>query len=297
MTEYEDKRVFVRTLEQLVTRRAVLDGKLVEIREQAGALVDTANEVAEATSHPDIAALDDVVRQADADVRALETDHRVLKAEQEFFVKAQKELQTWLNDEASLRKRRVILGDAVQLLGKAGLQQKLGEIALANVETGANAMLLSAGIQLTVQVLWAVHHQGLAKHCDKCGTAYATSARVKACTRCGATRGPNVTAKLVIDLSNRSGAAEDLAGIAVGLSASVWLRSKRAASWGSVCIDEPFGALDQHNKKALSVHVASLLKQSFSSAFIVAHDREILDALPQRITIVGTDKGSTIEVI
>lgn len=296
MDELADKRNRVNELERQATRREVLNGKLEELREQAGALVDTANEVAEATSPPDINELDQSVRDWDATVRKMEENVRVLGAEQAFFTKAAKDLQTWLVDEAALRKRRVMLGEAVQLLGKAGLQQQLGEIALANVETGANAMLQSAGIQLTVQVLWAVHHQGLAKHCDKCGTAYATSARVKACTRCGATRGPNVTAKLVIDLSNRSGAAEDLAGIAVGLAASVWLRGKRGASWGSVCIDEPFGALDQHNKKALSVHVASLLKQSFSSAFIVAHDREILDALPQRLTIVGSDKGSKLEV-
>ncbi len=295
--ELDDKRNRVNELERQHQRRIVLEGKLEELREQASALVDTANEVAEAESPPNIESLDAAVRTHERDVKRLEDELQVLTAELAFYEKATKEFTTWLNAEATLRQRRVMLGEAVQLLGKAGLQQKLGEIALANVETGANAMLASAGIQLTVQVLWAVHHQGLAKHCDKCGTAYATSARVKQCTRCGSPRGPNVTAKLVIDLSNRSGAAEDLAGIAVGLAASVWLRGKRAASWGSVCIDEPFGALDQHNKKALSVHVATLLKQSFSSAFIVAHDREILDALPQRITIVGSDQGSTLEAV
>jgi DNA repair exonuclease SbcCD ATPase subunit len=293
--ELEDKRNRVNELQRQASRRAVLEGKLEELREQAGALVDTANEVAESNEAPDIDALDTIVRQCAAEVRRLEDEQRVMQAEKVFLEKMSKQMQSWLADDAALRKKRVMLGEAVQLLGKAGLQQQLGEIALVHVEAGANAMLASAGIQLTVQVLWAVHHQGLAKHCDKCGTAYVTSARVKQCSRCGAARGPNVTAKLVIDLSNRSGAAEDLAGIAVGLAASVWLRGKRAASWGSVCIDEPFGALDQHNKKALSVHVATLLKQSFSSAFIVAHDREILDALPQRINIVGTDQGSKIE--
>lgn len=284
-----------RTLEAKVRDRTILEAKLDELREQAAALVDTANEVAEATNPPDLDALDDEVAKWEQEVQVLERNLMQLRQDKATLTKADNDFKQVLNREATLRKRRVMLGEALQLLGKTGLQQRLGEIALAHVEVGANAMLASAGIQLTVQVLWAVHNQGLAKHCDKCGTAYATSARVKQCTRCGAPRGPNTTAKLVIDLSNRSGAAEDLAGIAVGLAASVWLRNKRSASWGSVCIDEPFGALDQHNKRALSVHVSTLLKQSFSSAFIVAHDREILDALPQRVTIVGTDKGSILE--
>ena len=110
-----------------------------------------------------------------------------------------------------------------------------------------------------------------------------------------AERGPNVAAKLVIDLSNRSGAAEDLAGMAVGLAASQWLRSKRASAWSAAYIDEPFGALDAHNKRALSNHVATMLRRSFASAFVVAHDREILDAMPGRVVISAGPKGSTLE--
>ena len=275
--------------------RTELDSKLQVLREQANALVDTANEVAGAAQAPDIATLDDDVDTAEELVTNWTKQLADAKAELALFVKVVARYQQTLLDEGVLLKRRVLVSDALQLLGKTGVQQRLGEIALANVEVGANAMLASTGIPLAVSVLWATQNQGLAKHCDKCGTAYGTSAKIKTCTRCGAQRGPNTAAKLVIDLTNRSGAAEDLAGIAVGLSASAWLRAKRGSNWGSVCIDEPFGALDQHNKKALSVHVATLLKNSFASAFIVAHDREILDALPQRVSIVGTDAGSCFE--
>ena len=294
LSELDAKNKEVFEFEQQARQRVILDAKLGELREQAETMVDTANMVAQAIDPPDLEELDTNITAAEHDVQSAQLAHHQALADQKLYDDAWQQVQLIDAEDTAVRARRVMLAEAVQLLGRTGLQQKLGELALAEVEVGANAMLLSAGIPLTVSVAWSVQHQGLAKHCDKCGTAYTTtSARVKQCTRCGANRGANTTAKLVIELSNRSGAAEDLAGIAVGLSASVWLRSRRSSSWGSVCIDEPFGALDQHNKKALSVHVATLLKQSFSSAFIVAHDREILDALPQRVTIQGSDNGST----
>jgi DNA repair exonuclease SbcCD ATPase subunit len=118
---------------------------------------------------------------------------------------------------------------------------------------------------------------------------------VKECQRCGAQRGPHQIAKLDIDLTNRSGAAEDLAGIAVQLSASNWLRLKRCTPWTGACIDEPFGALDATNKRALAMHVATMLLDRFDLALVVAHDRGILDALPSQVAIVADEDGSKLE--
>ena len=290
-----DAREALLRLNGQVTRKAALQAKLDTLREQAGTLLDTANEVAQVANPPDIDALDKAVTEAEEAVTEAKATQNQVTEDSQWVASYSKELKGHESKRAKLTEKRALVLEAVQLLGKTGAQQKLAELALANVEQGANSLLLAAGIELSVSVSWVTHMQGAAKNCDQCGTAFPTSARVKTCQYCAAPRGKNVVAKLVIDLSNRSGAAEDLAGIAVGLAASQWLRHKRASGWSSVFIDEPFGALDTHNKKALSVHVATLLKRSFDSAFVVAHDKSILDALPSRITIIGTDKGSRLQ--
>ncbi len=51
----------------------------------------------------------------------------------------------------------------------------------------------------------------------------------------------------------------------------------------------------QANKRALSTHLATMLaspRYGFAQAFVVAHDRGIMDALPNRIELVGTREGT-----
>ena len=128
--------------------------------------------------------------------------------------------------------------------------------------------------------------------CDKCGAVYPASQKIKRCERCGADRGPKLVEKLEIELSDRSGAAEDLAGIALQLSAASWLRTQRGSQWSQAFIDEPFGALDVHGARALSTHLATMLGGQFASVLVVTHDRNISDALPGRIEIIAGKAGS-----
>ncbi len=104
-----------------------------------------------------------------------------------------------------------------------------------------------------------------------------------------------------IELTQRSGAAEDLAGLAVQIAASAWLRESRGSAWRSIAIDEPFGSLDSCHSRALGAHLAALLagKHGFLQSFVVAHDRASLDAFPSRIEIVGLPAGlgSSVSVV
>ena len=65
--------------------------------------------------------------------------------------------------------------------------------------------------------------------------------------------------RLDIELSDRSGAAEDLAGAAFQLSASAWLRSERNSAWSVALLDEPFSQLDAGNRRAFATHLAAML--------------------------------------
>lgn len=185
--------------------------------------------------------------------------------------------------------------EAVAILGREGAQKRVASLALGQIEDGANALLRAAGVALGVRFIWAREGKGMAKQCGDCGAPFPASARAKQCPRCGAVRGPHMIAKLDIELTNSSGAADDLAGIAVQLAASNWLRLKRGTPWAAVCIDEPFGALDRTNRNALAVHVATMLRDRFDLALVVAHDRAILDALPAQVAIVADASGSSLE--
>lgn len=122
---------------------------------------------------------------------------------------------------------------------------------------------------------------------------------MKVCARCGAERGPKVDEKVDFTLSDRSGAAEDLAGFHLQIAAAAWLYGQRGVPWRVIAVDEPFGALDEAHRNAMGVHVAALLRSryAFEQAFVIAHDVGSTDAMPGRIRVIaGTDGWSRVEV-
>ena len=197
----------------------------------------------------------------------------------------------------SIRNSIKVHQQAVVILGKNGVQRRLAETALNQITEMANNALREAGIDLTVSVRWSREGTGLADDCSVCGAAYPKGRGVKQCVRCGAERGAKLIEKIEVELSDVSGAAEDLAGVVISLSAGAWLRASRDASWSCVCIDEAFGSLDVANCSALSTHLAALISQyGFEQAFIVSHTRGVNDLMPGRIVITATEEGSSINV-
>lgn len=190
----------------------------------------------------------------------------------------------------ALRKTRSILG-------RNGAQRELARVMIADVEHGANDALKECGIDLSVEIRWQHEGQGLAKTCENCGHQYgASGARVKLCPICGAERGPNLIDRMEVILSDRSGAAEDLAGAAVQLAAMAWLRIERQSVLSIAVLDEPLGALDKANRAALSSHLVAMLNSSYGveQAFVIAHHPDVCDALPERIEITASSDGSRI---
>lgn len=175
-------------------------------------------------------------------------------------------------------------------------QQLVSEGAVEAMGRGSNLALVEASIDLRVNVSWAREGDGLALACGECGAPFPKSQKVKECAWCGAKRGPKLTERLDILPSDRSGAADDLAGICFRLSASAWLRARKNIQWASACIDEPFGALDVANRRALAAHLTTMLggRYGFVQSFVVAHDRAITDGLPKRIELIGTREGTRI---
>jgi hypothetical protein len=197
--------------------------------------------------------------------------------------------------QAKLSTRRA----AAVIFGKQGAQRKVAEGALSEIEDASNDMLRETGIGLSVAVRWSREGQGLARACEACGAPFPASAKVKVCTRCKAGRGPNLINRLEVELSDRSGAAEDLGGAAIQLAASAWLRAERGSAWEVAMLDEPFGALDSTHRRAFGRHVAAMLsgRYGFRQGFVVAHSPDVLASLPGRIEIVGGKDGSSVRVV
>jgi DNA repair exonuclease SbcCD ATPase subunit len=177
------------------------------------------------------------------------------------------------------------------------LKRRVAERSLAQIEEGANSVLGESGIDLGLELQWSREGEGVAKTCEACGHPFPPSKKVKQCERCGADRGANLIDKLEPVLTNRSGGALDLAGLALQLSASRWLRDDRMSPWSTAFIDEPYGQLDETNRRALSAHIAGMLRgrYGFEQAFLIAHHSSVLDALPGRIEISA--QGSRENVV
>jgi hypothetical protein len=174
-------------------------------------------------------------------------------------------------------------------------QRLVAERVMAEIELASNAALQRAQVPLELQLRWARQGGSWATTCEECGAPFPKTAKAKECTWCKAERGKALIERLDVALSDWSGAAEDLAGIAVQVSAAAWLRRRRGMRWANLCIDEPFGALDQANRRDFSQHLSSLLGQAgVAQAFVVAHDRAIMASLPLGIELVGGAKGTRI---
>ncbi len=183
---------------------------------------------------------------------------------------------------------------ALVIFGKSGAQRRIAEEVLGQIEDDANRRLALASIPLSVRVQWTREGGDPAKACEACGSSFPTSAKVKACVRCGAERGKQIQNSLDFILSDRSGAAEDLAGIAVQLAARDWLLADRGSDWRPVVIDEPFAHTDRSMRRALASHLLQLLGSE--QAFIIAHSPDVLGSLPGIIEIVR-GKDSTVRVV
>jgi DNA repair exonuclease SbcCD ATPase subunit len=185
---------------------------------------------------------------------------------------------------------------AQRVLGRKGVQRVIAQRACVVLEHGANERLVTAGVDLRLTLAWGRETQVLETTCSACGQAFPKSARVKECARCGEQRGNKSDERFHVERSSSSGAADDLAGLALQLSAASWLRRARGCPWGVLVLDEPFGALDPHHRRALAASLTRMVGAEYGQAFVVAHDRETLDALPRRLLVTASGPWSRIEV-
>lgn len=293
--EAQDNLVRLRTKNRDVER---LDQKIAGLKERLEDFADAARR-AVAKGPPPEEDEEEVEPEEDEEEEAPEepdhaTEHRT-EANLERLREAKARFAKVLEEADACRKRVVVWRIATAILGRNGAQRRIAKGSLSHIERLANVRLVDSGIPLTVHCQWGRPTKNWEAECGSCGEPF--KQRAKECARCGAVRLRKTDEKLHIQLSDRSGAAEDLGGLAFQLAAARWLRERRGSPWSVLVLDEPFGALDEHNRKALASSLATLVSEGFEQAFVIAHDRGTLDALPNRIRIVAHEEHSTVEVV
>ncbi len=176
-------------------------------------------------------------------------------------------------------------------------QRRVAERALENIGDNANKGLRNAAIDLNIEVQWEREGKGYAKSCEMCGASFPASAKVKRCETCDAERGQNIVQSLEFILSDRSGGADDFAGIALQLAAGSYLLRLRQSSWASVMIDEPFAKMDQTIRRAAAKQLLRLLGEgAYRQVMVISHSQDTVNLYPARINIhVARDGTRTIE--
>lgn len=285
----EVAREGLRALQEVESKRTQMGARLERMAEEARAL-QAARRAVKGAERPDVEShRETLARLQNAAMTARGAfDSLVVRAKAIELSNAK--IEKLRSERLAKAEQLATAREALVILGKNGAQRRVAESALAAIEEGANDLLAKAGVDLTIEVLWSREgREGeFADHCAECGNPFPASKKVRECLRCNAARGPKVLLRLDIELSDRSGAAEDLAGIALQLSASAWLRSARNIAWSVALIDEPFSACDKANRRALSAHLTSMLSAyGYSQAFVVAHDAQSVDALPGRLQILS----------
>ena len=208
------------------------------------------------------------------------------------------EVEKLAPDLADVDRKLVAARAARLVLGRGGAQRRIAESACEAIARGANLRLAVRGIDLRISLSWRREGAEPAPSCDACGTAFPRSRTARVCERCGASRGRAVQDRLDVSLSDRSGAAEDLAGLALQRSACAFLRRRRGSGWSTLVLDEPFGALDERHREAVARSLAAVREEDgVEQLLVVAHQPGVLETLPGRILIRARGGENEVEVI
>lgn len=262
--------------------------------------------VADVTSAPG-ASLDVLRLQAqELATRLSSVDEKIsnivrVRAKRDAFVlqieAARAKLEGMAEKEAAAREQIATSKLALRALGKSGAQRVVGRGFTSALDGIACDILRETGVALTVSHRWGRPTAGFEAECPKCG-ADAGRSKAKRCGECGAERAIAFTDELDVVLSNRSGAAEDLAGLALQLGASELVRRARGSRWDTVFVDEPFGALDEAHVSSVGTHFARALRgpHGFERAIVVAHHRGIVTGFPGLIVVEADERESFVTV-
>lgn len=267
---------------------------LAEMRKKAIALqekVTAAKAWLEGYVPPDYGALDERRRELQKQIGDVHSEIVTARAALDLWDKQCEKLHV-LEQAINCEQREFSIASRGRSVFRA-VQRRVAERALSSINRQASAMLADGNIPLSVELRWEREGKDPAKHCEDCGAAFPKSAKIKECTRCGAARGLQIVQKLEFLPSDRSGAADDIAGVVLQLAAGAWFLRSKKSPWATAMLDEPLGACDRTNRRALSMQLVKLLSTGvWRQALLISHSPDTIELYPGRIEIVIGRDGS-----
>ncbi len=228
--------------------------------------------------------------QLASDLARMENEHQTLSAQQkqaQEIVGSAKgklercsELEIKKNEREKLlsqaSKEETIYRDLVQAFGKKGIQALLIEMALPEIEAEANKLL---------------------------GRMTDNRMNVKFETQRETKKG-DVVETLDITISDElgtrnyemfSGGEAFRINFAIRIALSKMLARRAGAPLPTLIIDEGFGTQDNTGLEKLKEAIISI-QDDFEKIIVITHVEELRDAFPNRIDVIKTAQGSTLEV-
>jgi exonuclease SbcC len=228
--------------------------------------------------------------QLTTDLTQAETEHEALTAQQkqaqELMWQVKSKLERCTELEAKQKEKVKLLGqasreekiykDLAQAFGKKGIQALLIEMALPEIEAEANRLL---GRMTDNRMHVKIETQRETKKGDLLETLDITIAD---------------------ELGTRnyemfSGGEAFRINFAVRIALSKLLARRAGAPLPTLIIDEGFGTQDTTGIEKLKEAINSI-QDDFEKILVITHMEEMRDAFPNRIDVVKTAEGSTIEV-
>jgi exonuclease SbcC len=228
--------------------------------------------------------------QLTADLTQAETEYQTLAARQkqaqELAWQAKSNLERCIELEAQQKEKgkrlseasreEKIYQDLAQAFGKKGIQALLIEIALPEIEAEANRLL---GRMTDNRMHVKIETQRETKKGDLQET---------------------LDIKIADELGTRnyemfSGGEAFRINFAVRIALSKLLARRAGAPLPTLIIDEGFGTQDVTGIEKLKEAINSI-QDDFEKILVITHMEEMRDAFPNRIDVIKTADGSTIEV-
>jgi len=228
--------------------------------------------------------------QLTSDLTQAETEHQALAARQkqaqELMWQAKSKLERCVELEAQQKEKGKRLGEAsreekiykdlAQAFGKKGIQALLIETALPEIENEANRLL---GRMTDNRMHVKIETQRETKKGDLLET---------------------LDIKIADELGTRnyemfSGGEAFRINFAVRIALSKLLARRAGAPLPTLIIDEGFGTQDVVGIEKVKEAINSI-QDDFEKILVITHMEEMRDAFPNRIDVIKTAEGSTIEV-
>lgn len=207
--------------------------------------------------------------------------------------------------QASVEELDVRITDAnyvAYMFGPNGIQSVELENSFGRIEAEANLVLERLAAPFTLEFQAMRELGDWEANCLACGHVYERGARKHECPACTTPRDKKRKDELSLRVLENgeekqfymdSGGGKLLLSVGIRIALARLAQMHSGSKWGVLFLDEVFGSLDAVNRQSMITLITrTLVKElGFAQVFIISHEPEIRDALPDVLQVQRTAEG------